>query len=259
MVPCLLAPMSEKIRIDRLMLARGLAPSRTRAQALIMSGKVVVGDHRVDKAGAMVPSNAQVRVTGHDHPYVSRGGLKLETALKAFPDLVVQDKVALDIGASTGGFTDCLLQRGVSKVHAVDVGYGQLAWKLAQDERVVVWDRQNIRDLTLQTLGERVELAVADCSFISLTKILEPTRPLLSVPAELVLLVKPQFEVGKGRVGKGGIVRDPEARKAALDAVTEHASSLGFVHKGCVPSAITGKEGNQEYLLWLHWPGAAPQ
>lgn len=259
MVPCLLALMSEKIRIDRLMLARGLAPSRTRAQALIMSGKVVVGDHRVDKAGAMVPSNAQVRVTGHDHPYVSRGGLKLETALKAFPDLVVQGKVALDIGASTGGFTDCLLQRGVSKVHAVDVGYGQLAWKLAQDERVVVWDRQNIRDLTLQTLGERVELAVADCSFISLTKILEPTRPLLSVPAELVLLVKPQFEVGKGRVGKGGIVRDPEARKAALDAVTEHASSLGFVHKGCVPSAITGKEGNQEYLLWLHWPGAAPQ
>lgn len=250
------ALMSEKIRIDRLLVERGLAPSRTRAQALIMSGKVVVTDHRVDKAGALVPADANVRVSGHDHPYVSRGGLKLQSALDAFDALEVKDKVAIDIGASTGGFTDCLLQRGVRKVHAVDVGYGQLAWKLAQDDRVVVWDRQNIRDLTLETLGEQVEVAVADCSFISLTKILEPARHLLCNGSEVVVLVKPQFEVGKERVGKGGIVRDPKLRQAAVDAVIEHAKGLGFLAKGQVASAITGKEGNQEYLLWLHWPGA---
>lgn len=250
--------MSEKIRIDRLLVERGLAPSRTRAQALIMSGKVVVQDHRVDKSGVMVPADAEVRVSGHDHPYVSRGGLKLQSALDAFEALEVNGKIAMDIGASTGGFTDCLLQRGVSKVHAVDVGYGQLAWKLAQDARVVVWDRQNIRDLTLETLGERVDLAVADCSFISLTKILAPARALLNPGAEVVVLVKPQFEVGKDRVGKGGIVRDPKLRQAAVDAVIEHAKGLGFVAKGQVASAITGKEGNQEYLLWLHWTGQEP-
>lgn len=248
--------MSEKIRIDRLLVEQGLAPSRTRAQALIMSGKVVVGEHRVDKAGVMVHSDAAVRVIGHDHPYVSRGGLKLQTALDAFSELEVQGKVAMDIGASTGGFTDCLLQRGVAKVHAVDVGYGQLAWKLAQDPRVVVWDRQNIRDLTEQTLGEKVQLAVADCSFISLTKILEPTCALLMAGADLVALVKPQFEVGKDKVGKGGIVRDPELQRAAVNAVIEHAIGLGFTAQGQVASAITGKEGNQEYLLWLRWsPG----
>lgn len=246
--------MSEKIRIDRLLVERGLAPSRTRAQALIMSGKVVVQDHRVDKAGVMVALDAQVRVSGHDHPYVSRGGLKLQSALDAFDTLEVKDKIAMDIGASTGGFTDCLLQRGVGKVHAVDVGYGQLAWKLTQDPKVVVWDRQNIRDLSPETLGEGVDLAVADCSFISLTKILEPTRALLNPGADLVVLVKPQFEVGKERVGKGGIVRDPKLRQAAVDAVIEHAKELGFTAKGQVASAITGKEGNQEYLLWLHWP-----
>lgn len=251
--------MSEKIRIDRLLVERGLAPSRTRAQALIMSGKVVVQDHRVDKSGAMVASDAAVRVIGHDHPYVSRGGLKLQTALDAFEDLCVEGRVALDIGASTGGFTDCLLQRGVRKVHAVDVGYGQLAWKLAQDDRVVVWDRQNIRDLSLETLGERVELAVADCSFISLTKVLAPAKELLAPQADVVALVKPQFEVGKDRVGKGGIVRDPELQKAAVNAVIEHATQLGFVRKGCVASSITGKEGNQEYLVWLHWPDAPGQ
>lgn len=249
--------MVQKVRIDRLLVERGLAPSRTRAQALIMSGKVVVQDHRIDKAGAMVPEDAEVRVIGHDHPYVSRGGLKLQTALDVFGALELRGKVALDIGASTGGFTDCLLQRGVAKVHAVDVGYGQLAWKLAQDPRVVVWDRQNIRDLTVQTLGEKVQLAVADCSFISLTKILEPTRALLHDGADLVVLVKPQFEVGKDRVGKGGIVRDPALQKAAVDAVIDHAIGLGFAHKGSVASAITGKEGNQEYLLWLSWKGGA--
>lgn len=246
-----------KIRIDRLLVDRGLCESRTRAQALILAGQVVVNDKRVDKAGMMVDPEAEVRLKGKDHAFVSRGGLKLDGALRKFSDLSVKDRVAMDVGASTGGFTDCLLQRGVAKVYAVDVGYGQLAWKIAQDERVVVMDRQNIRDLSLETLGERVSLVVADCSFISLTKILAPIAKLLQTKADLVVLVKPQFEVGRDKVGKGGIVRKTEDQKQAVAEVLAFAESLGFALRGRVASSIQGKEGNQEYLLWLSWEALA--
>lgn len=243
----------EKIRIDRLLVESGLCESRTRAQALILAGQVVVDDRRVDKAGMMVKRSAELRLKGKDHAFVSRGGLKLDGALRRFGELEVKDRVAMDVGASTGGFSDCLLQRGVAKVFAVDVGYGQLAWKIAQDPRVVVMDRQNIRDLSLDKLGERVSLVVADCSFISLTKILAPIAALLCARADLVVLVKPQFEVGRDKVGKGGIVRSEADQKQAVREVIDFARGLGFLLRGQVASSIQGKEGNQEYLLWLAW------
>jgi 23S rRNA (cytidine1920-2'-O)/16S rRNA (cytidine1409-2'-O)-methyltransferase len=224
-----------------------------------MAGKVVVDGHRVDKAGTMVSLEADVRLRGEDHPYVSRGGIKLEGALRAFgaaertPRLDVSGRVAMDVGASTGGFTDCLLRHGVERVHAVDVGYGQLAWSLASDARVRVHDRQNIRTLAPETIGEPVDLVVVDCSFIAAAKVLPHLPAFLAPTAEVVILVKPQFELDPTRVSKGGIVRDAQARAAAVQSVSETAQTLGFEVVDHVVSPIKGREGNEEYLLWLRW------
>jgi 23S rRNA (cytidine1920-2'-O)/16S rRNA (cytidine1409-2'-O)-methyltransferase len=246
-----------KVRLDKLLVERGLCDSRTRAQALILAGEVVVGDHAVTKPGTAVDADAPLRLKSDPNPYVSRGGLKLRGALETF-SLDPEGAVCLDVGASTGGFTDCLLQAGAARVYALDVGYGQLAWKLARDERVVVIDRQNIRELRPEQIPEPIDLAVADCSFISLTKVLPHLPPVLRPGAELVVLVKPQFEVGRERVGKGGIVRDEDARAEALATVEARARELGFEVRGHTLSPIAGREGNREWLLWLRFgePGA---
>jgi 23S rRNA (cytidine1920-2'-O)/16S rRNA (cytidine1409-2'-O)-methyltransferase len=248
---------AERERIDRLLVERGLAPTRSRAQALILAGKVIVDGQRVDKAGALVGKQADVRLRGEDHPYVSRGGVKLAGALDVFaaahPGLSVGGRVAMDIGASTGGFTDCLLQRGVLRVHAVDVGYGQLAWKLATDARVVVHDRINIRALEPAAIGESVDLVVVDCSFIALAKVLPHVPRFLARPADVVALVKPQFELDAGRVGKGGIVRDTADREEALARASTAAKDLGFTVKAHCESPIAGATGNLEWFVWLAW------
>ncbi len=242
-----------KERLDKLIVERGLCESRTRAQALIMAGKVRVGETRVDKPGTAVARDADIVVVGQLHPYASRGGLKLAGALDAFADVEVTDRVAMDVGASTGGFTDCLLQRGAAKVFAVDVGYGQLAWKLASDPRVVVLDRQNIRKLKPEQIGEPVSLVVADCSFIALAKVLPHLPQFLTPEADAVVLVKPQFELEPDRVGKGGIVRDELARAEAVASVRDSAAAQGFACLGETASPITGRDGNVEFLLWLRW------
>lgn len=251
-------------RVDRLLVERGLAPSRTRAQALIMAGKVLVGEQRVDKPGTMIPRDAELRVRGDDNPYVSRGGLKLAGALRRFcaadPErdplrdpLKVEARVAMDVGASTGGFTDCLLQSGAARVHAVDVGYGQLHWRLARDERVVVHDRRNIRTLGAEEIGEPIDLVVMDCSFIAAAKVLPHLPRFLAPRADAVVLVKPQFELDPGRVGKGGIVREAADREEALLRAEASARAEGFSVVDACASEVEGRTGNREWLLWLHW------
>jgi len=244
----------KKERLDKLLVERGLVQSRERARALILAGKVVVDDHAVDKAGAQVPSNAGIRLKGEDIPYVSRGGLKLEEGLEAF-GVEVAERIAIDVGASTGGFTDCLLQRGAARVYAVDVGYGQLAWKLREDERVVNLERTNIRHLTSDQLPERPSLAVVDASFISLEKVLPSTLALLAEPCELVALIKPQFEVGRGEVGKGGVVRDQGQHQRVLDNIRALAEGLGCEVLGVTESPILGPKGNREFLIHLRKTG----
>jgi 23S rRNA (cytidine1920-2'-O)/16S rRNA (cytidine1409-2'-O)-methyltransferase len=244
-----------KVRIDKLLLDRGLAQSRERARALILAGKVVVGENVVDKAGQLVDASVEVRLRGEDIPYVSRGGLKLAHALTHFA-IDVAGKVALDAGASTGGFTDVLLRSGAARVYAVDVGYGQLAWSLRQDPRVVVIERQNLRHLAKGRIPEDLDLAVADLSFISLTLVLDKLAELLGPRRPIVALIKPQFEVGKGEVGKGGVVRDPAKRQAAVERVTSFAAARGFEVKGVVESPIPGPAGNVEYLAFLLTPAA---
>lgn len=246
-------PTATKDRIDRLLVARGLVDSRTRAAALVMAGQVVVDGQRIDKPGTMVATTADIRVRGDDNPYVSRGGLKLAGALARFiaAGLVVADKIAVDIGASTGGFTDCLLQHGAARVHAIDVGYGQLAWKLASDPRVVVHDRTNIRTMDPAALGELAQLAVIDCSFVALAKVLPAVPALLTAEADVVALVKPQFELDPDRVGKGGIVRDDADREAALASAREAAVALGLRVVDHCESPVAGKTGNREWLLWV--------
>ncbi len=254
--------MAERERIDRVLVARGLAPTRTRAQALVVAGKVIVAGQRVDKPGTMIAKDAEVVVRGADHPYVSRGGVKLAGALARFgaqPEpLVVAGKVAIDIGASTGGFTDCLLQHGVVRVHAVDVGYGQLAWSLASDARVRVHDRTNVRTLPAATIGEPVQLAVIDCSFIAVAKVLPHVPRFLGDDADVVALVKPQFELDPGRIGKGGIVRDDDDRAEALARATAVAEACGLRRLDSCDSTIAGSQGNRELFLWLRWTGAVP-
>jgi 23S rRNA (cytidine1920-2'-O)/16S rRNA (cytidine1409-2'-O)-methyltransferase len=240
----------KKDRLDKLLVERGLVLSRERARALILAGKVVVDDHAVDKAGAQVAADAVIRLKGEDIPYVSRGGLKLEKALDEFT-VAVAGRIAVDVGASTGGFTDCLLQRGAARVYAVDVGYGQLAWKLREDPRVVNLERTNIRELTAERLGERPSLAVIDASFISLDKVLPPTLDLLTAEAEVVALIKPQFEVGRGEVGKGGVVRDARKHAQVVEKVTETALVLGCRVLGVTESPILGPKGNREFLIHL--------
>lgn len=236
---------------------RGLVSSRQRAQGLILAGQVLVNDRVVDKVGAGVSVDAEVRIKGEPLPYVSRGGLKLAAALDTFA-IAVKECVAIDVGASTGGFTDCLLQRGAKRVYAVDVGYGQLAWNLRQDSRVVNLERTNIRELSADALPEKADLAVIDASFISLEKVLPPTLALLAPAARLVALIKPQFEVGKGQVGKGGVVRDPNRHEAVVEKISQFAHALGCVVKGVCPSPILGPKGNREFLIYLQ-VGAAPE
>lgn len=235
------------------MVERGLAPSREKAQALIMAGQVVVGDHAVDKSGHQVPLEAEIRIKGEVLPYVSRGGLKLRKALDQF-GIDVNGLVAIDVGASTGGFTDCLLQAGVLKVFAVDVGHGQLAWKLQQDPRVVNIEKTNIRYLTPDQLGEAPDLAVIDASFISLSKVLPPTLALVRPGGRIIALIKPQFEVGKGEVGKGGIVRDSAAHQKVIDDISRTAQEIGLSVGGLCESPITGADGNREFLILLDVP-----
>jgi 23S rRNA (cytidine1920-2'-O)/16S rRNA (cytidine1409-2'-O)-methyltransferase len=239
-----------KERLDKLLLDRGLAPSRERARSLIMAAQVVVNDHVADKAGQMVRADAEIRIKGDVLPYVSRGGLKLQRALDEF-GLDVTGLVALDVGASTGGFTDCLLQRGAKKVYAVDVGYGQLAWKLRQDERVVSMEKVNIRYLTADKLAEIPDLAVIDASFISLDKVLPATMALLRDNGLIVAVIKPQFEVGRGEVGKGGVVRDPAKHREVIEGVRALAESLKLEVRGVTESPILGPKGNREFLICL--------
>ncbi len=238
-----------RVRLDRLLAERGLAESREKAQALIFAGQVLVQGQKIDKAGALVPQDAEIRILGEVLPYVSRGGLKLEQALQEFR-ISVTGKVALDVGASTGGFTDCLLQYGCARVYAVDVGYGQIAWKLRQDPRVVVIERTNIRAMEPSVIPELVDMAVIDVSFISLEKVIPAVLKFLKPDSEIITLIKPQFEVGKEAVGKGGIVRDEAARSAAVERVAAFARGLGLDVKGVIPSPITGQEGNVEFLMY---------
>lgn len=242
--------MTARERLDKLLVDRGLTTSRERARGLILAGQVVVGEHAVDKAGARVAVDAAIRVKGEDIPFVSRGGIKLNHALDAF-SVDVAGRTAIDVGASTGGFTDCLLQRGAARVFAVDVGYGQLAWKLREDPRVICLERTNIRQLTAEALGARPDLAVIDASFISLDKVLPPTLALLTERAEVVALIKPQFEVGKGQVGKGGIVRDPGQHAAVVERIRDEAGQLGCMVCGVTDSPLLGQKGNREFLIHL--------
>ena len=241
-------PKKGKLRLDRLLVERGLAASREKAQAIIAAGHVLVNGQRQDKAGTSVPSAAELRITGEALPFVGRGGLKLEAALKEFR-ISVEGRTALDIGASTGGFTDCLLQHGCEKVYAVDVGYGQLAWKLRQDPRVIVIERTNIREMEPSLVPGPVDIVVIDVSFISLEKVVPAVLKFLKKGSELIALIKPQFEAGRGQVGKGGIVRDEAARTAVVERIAGFVRDQGLEVKGVIPSPITGQDGNVEFLI----------
>lgn len=239
-----------KERLDKILLVRGLSETREKARALIMAGQVVVADHVADKAGQMVRLDAEVRLKGEVLPFVSRGGLKLQKALDEF-SLDVTGLIIMDVGASTGGFTDCLLQRGAEKVIAVDVGYGQLAWKLRNDPRVVNLEKSNIRYLEPDKLPLIPDMAVIDASFISLGKVLPNTVRLIRDEGCIIALIKPQFEVGRGEVGKGGVVRDAAKHQKVIFEVSELAETLGLVVKGMTESPILGPKGNREFLIYL--------
>ena len=240
--------MAAKVRADQLLVARGLAESRTRAQALILAGNVFVGDRRVAKAGDLLSDDAELNVKGRDHPWVSRGGIKLDHGLTHF-GFDVRGGVALDVGSSTGGFTDVLLSRGAAKVYAVDVGTNQLAWKLRSDPRVVVHEQTNARDLSRDIIPEPVDIIVCDASFISLTKVLDRALDLAERGARLVALVKPQFEAGREEVGKGGVVRDAAVHERVCEEAADWVRSKGWRVLGVERSPITGPEGNVEFLL----------
>lgn len=248
----------KKERIDKLLVDRGLVQSRERARALIMAGEVVVADHVAEKPGQMVPVEAEIRLKGEQLPFVSRGGLKLQKALDDF-GVDVTGLIALDVGASTGGFTDCLLQRGAAKVLAVDVGYGQLAWQLRQDERVVNLEKTNIRYLTSDRLPAVPDIAVIDASFISLAKVLPATMALLRDGGSIIALIKPQFEVGRGEVGKGGVVRDAEKHREVIATIKLLAESLGLEVKGITESPVLGQKGNREFLILMAKTAAMQQ
>ena len=239
-----------KKRLDSLLVERGIIQSRERAKGLILSGDVSVNGNPVNKAGILVDEDAEIKLTGKDIPYVSRGGLKLEKAIREF-NLNVKDKVAIDVGASTGGFTDCLLQNGVKKVYAVDVGYGQLAWKLRNDPRVTVIERKNVRYLKPDDIGEPVDIATIDVSFISLKLVLPVVKNLLKENGEIIALIKPQFEVGKDEVEKGGIVRDREKHERVISEIKSFAIDSGFKVLNITESPIAGQKGNVEFLIYL--------
>jgi 23S rRNA (cytidine1920-2'-O)/16S rRNA (cytidine1409-2'-O)-methyltransferase len=238
----------KKIRADQLLVSRELAESRTKAQALILAGSVYSRDRRVAKAGDLLPEDAPLEVKGRDHPWVSRGGVKLDHGLTHF-DFDVAGAVALDVGSSTGGFTDVLLSRGAAKVYAVDVGTNQLAWKLRQDSRVIVHEQTNARYLDASVVPEPVDIVVCDASFIALSKVLGPALGLAKPGARLVALIKPQFEAGREEVGKGGVVRDRVVHQRVCGAAAEWVASQGWTVLGLTESPITGPEGNVEFLL----------
>ena len=240
--------MPSKMRADQLLTARGLAESRTRAQALILAGKVYAGDRRVAKAGDLLPEDAELTVKGRDHPWVSRGGIKLEHGLTHF-GFDVSGATALDVGSSTGGFTDVLLQRGAAKVYAIDVGTNQLAWKLRNDDRVIVHEQTNARNLDRAIVSDPIDIIVCDASFIALHKVLDAALGLARPGAAILALVKPQFEASREEVGKGGVVRDPEVHRRVCDQAAAWVKSKGWRVCGIEPSPITGPEGNVEFLL----------
>ena len=244
------ASKSPRTRLDTLLVERGLAPSRERARALILAGQVEVNGRVADKAGTSVGPDDEIRLRAEDHPYVSRGALKLVHGLDTF-HLDPAGHVALDVGASTGGFTDVLLRRGARRVYAIDVGYGQLAWSLRQDPRVVVLERENIRHLDAAKIQDAATFAVCDVSFISLELVLPRFVVLLQPRSTAVVLVKPQFEVGRRDVGKGGVVREPEKRLAAVEKIATFARGQGMTVHGTVESPVVGPAGNVEYLMHL--------
>ena len=239
-----------KERLDVLLVNRGLAPSREKAETMIMEGNVFVENQREDKAGATFDTEAEITVKGNTLKYVSRGGLKLEKAMTHF-GITLEGKVCMDIGASTGGFTDCMLQNGAVKVYSVDVGYGQFAWKLRQDPRVVCMEKTNIRYVTPADIDDVLDFASVDVSFISLTKVLIPARELLRDGGEMVCLIKPQFEAGREKVGKKGVVRDKAVHEEVVERIIEFASQNGFFVKNLEYSPIKGPEGNIEYLVYI--------
>lgn len=239
-----------KERIDTLLVEKGFFESREKAKASIMAGIVFVNDQKIDKAGEEVDNEALIEVRGNACPYVSRGGLKLAKAVSEF-NIALTDKVCLDIGASTGGFTDCMLQNGAKKVFAIDVGYGQFAWKLRQDKRVVCMERTNIRYVKPEDIGEKADFASIDVSFISLTKVLPVAFELTKESGEVVCLIKPQFEAGREQVGKKGVVRDSEVHKEVINKVINFSKEIGFKIKDLSFSPIKGPEGNIEFLLYL--------
>ena len=239
-----------KVRLDVYMTEKGLAPSREKAKAMIMAGQVYIDNQKCDKAGQNVEEGVSVEVRGDTLKYVSRGGLKLEKAMAEFP-ITLEGKVCMDIGASTGGFTDCMLQNGAKKVFAVDVGYGQFAWKLRQDGRVVNMERTNIRYVTREQIGEPIDFASIDVSFISLRLVLPVAYELLSDNGEIAALIKPQFEAGREQVGKKGVVRDIKVHYEVVKNTVAMARDMGFAVSGLTFSPIKGPEGNIEYLVWL--------
>ena len=239
-----------KERLDVLLVNRNLAESREKAKAIIMSGNVFVDGQREDKAGSTFPEEVQIEIKGNPLRYVSRGGLKLEKAMDHY-GITLTGKVCMDVGSSTGGFTDCMLQNGAVKVYSVDVGTNQLAWKLRQDERVISMEKTNIRYLTPDQIGDRIAFASIDVSFISLTKVLQPVRELLQEEGEVVALIKPQFEAGRDKVGKKGVVRDTKVHEEVILSVSTFAASIGFDCIDLEYSPIKGPEGNIEYLLYM--------
>lgn len=238
-----------KERLDKLLVDKGIVQSRERARALIMAGKVMVNGRKIEKAGEMVLTDVEIVLIGEDIPYVSRGGLKLEKALNEF-NIDVTGKVAMDVGASTGGFTDCLLQRGAKKVYAIDVGYGQLDMKLRNDPRVINIERQNIRYLERGAIPEYIDIVTVDSSFISLVKIIPKAIEFVGEYGSVVALIKPQFEVGKGEVGKGGVVRDEAKHMAVVEKIKDFCIDIGLSVIGVVESPIFGPKGNREFLIY---------
>ena len=240
----------QKKRLDQLLVEKELIKSRQRAKTMIMAGKVLVNDMVMDKPGSMVKVDAPIKVKQDDNPYVSRGGLKLEKALNHFP-VSVQGAICLDIGASTGGFTDCLLKFGAQKVYAVDVGYGQLDWTLRQDDRVIVIERTNIRHLAYETINETIDMVVADTSFISLKTVLPAAEKFMKDGTRILALIKPQFEAGKENVGKGGVVKDPEIRQMVIKDIQSFFIARGYQVNDVVASPILGPKGNEEFIISL--------
>lgn len=247
-----------KERLDMLLVKQGLAPSREKAKAIIMSGNVFVAGQREDKAGSVFDEAAVITVKENPLKYVSRGGLKLEKAMQCFP-ITLAGSVCMDIGASTGGFTDCMLQSGAAKVYSVDVGHGQLAWKLRNDERVVCMEKTNFRYMVPSDIQDALDFASVDVSFISLTKILIPARNLLKESGRMVCLIKPQFEAGRDKVGKKGVVREPEIHREVIAKVIDFADLTGFSVQGLTYSPVKGPEGNIEYLVFLEKKTALPE